>query len=94
LDFSPLLGLLLLALAAAVRWWFLLPFPMVVVGCVYVVFGMFFCAINLALLVGCALELFHFILLKEGRFRESNPGPPAPKAGIMPLDQTDHCFYY
>ena len=24
-----------------------------------------------------------------GRIRESNPGPPAPKAGIMPLDQCD-----
>ena len=26
--------------------------------------------------------------LKIGLFRESNPGPPAPKAGIIPLDQT------
>ncbi len=25
----------------------------------------------------------------KGRFRDSNPGPPAPKAGIIPLDQTD-----
>jgi hypothetical protein len=56
---SPLLGLLLLALAAAVRWWFLLPFPMVLIGCVYVVFSTFFRAINLALLVGCTLELFY-----------------------------------
>ena len=24
-----------------------------------------------------------------GRFRDLNPGPPAPKAGIIPLDQTD-----
>ena len=23
----------------------------------------------------------------EGRFRDSNPRPPAPKAGIIPLDQ-------
>ena len=26
---------------------------------------------------------------KGGPIRESNPGPPAPKAGIMPLDQSD-----
>ncbi len=26
---------------------------------------------------------------KKGPIRESNPGPPAPKAGIMPLDQSD-----
>jgi hypothetical protein len=26
--------------------------------------------------------------LKIGLLRELNPGPPAPKAGIMPLDQT------
>ena len=25
----------------------------------------------------------------KGPIRESNPGPPAPKAGIMPLDQSD-----
>ena len=25
-------------------------------------------------------------------FRESNPGPPAPEAGIIPLDQTAACF--
>ena len=24
-----------------------------------------------------------------GRFGGLNPGPPAPKAGIIPLDQTD-----
>ena len=24
----------------------------------------------------------------KGLFRESNPGPPAPEAGIIPLDQT------
>ena len=24
---------------------------------------------------------------KEGRLRDSNPRPPAPKAGIIPLDQ-------
>ena len=24
---------------------------------------------------------------KEGPLRESNPGPPAPEAGIIPLDQ-------
>jgi hypothetical protein len=27
--------------------------------------------------------------IKGGPIRESNPGPPAPKAGIMPLDQSD-----
>jgi hypothetical protein len=32
-------------------------------------------------------------LQKIGPFRESNPGPPAPKAGIMPLDQTDLSHY-
>ena len=26
---------------------------------------------------------------KLGVFRESNPRPPAPKAGIIPLDQAD-----
>ena len=26
---------------------------------------------------------------KNGPFRDLNPGPPAPKAGIIPLDQTD-----
>jgi hypothetical protein len=26
---------------------------------------------------------------KKGPLRESNPGPPAPKAGIIPLDQVD-----
>jgi hypothetical protein len=26
---------------------------------------------------------------RMGPLRESNPGPPAPKAGIMPLDQAD-----
>jgi hypothetical protein len=26
---------------------------------------------------------------EKGPIRESNPGPPAPKAGIMPLDQSD-----
>ena len=25
---------------------------------------------------------------QAGLFRESNPGPPAPEAGIIPLDQT------
>ena len=25
---------------------------------------------------------------KSGLFRGSNPGPPAPEAGIIPLDQT------
>ena len=29
-----------------------------------------------------------------GPFRESNPGPPAPKAGIIPLDQTDAVVAY
>jgi hypothetical protein len=29
------------------------------------------------------------ILLQKGPLRESNPGPPAPEAGIMPLDQAD-----
>ena len=30
-----------------------------------------------------------FITLRErGLFRGSNPGPPAPEAGIIPLDQT------
>ena len=33
--------------------------------------------------------------LKGGPIRESNPGPPAPKAGIMPLDQSDSfCFLH
>ena len=27
--------------------------------------------------------------LQKGRLRESNPGPPAPEAGIIPLDQGD-----
>jgi hypothetical protein len=27
--------------------------------------------------------------LAKGPIRESNPGPPAPEAGIMPLDQLD-----
>ena len=27
----------------------------------------------------------------KGPFRGSNPGPPAPEAGIIPLDQTDSC---
>jgi hypothetical protein len=27
--------------------------------------------------------------LQKGPLRESNPGPPAPEAGIMPLDQAD-----
>ena len=31
----------------------------------------------------------HLQLAKKGRIRDSNPGPPAPKAGIMPLDQSD-----
>lgn len=48
-----------------------------------------------------------FIRIKRkpylGRFGGLNPGPPAPKAGIIPLDQTDatnttqiaiHDFYY
>ena len=26
-----------------------------------------------------------------GLFRELNPGPPAPEAGIIPLDQTANC---
>ncbi len=29
------------------------------------------------------------ILNLNGPIRESNPGPPAPEAGIMPLDQLD-----
>ena len=28
---------------------------------------------------------------KIGLFRELNPGPPAPEAGIIPLDQTAKC---
>ena len=28
----------------------------------------------------------------RGPSRESNPGPPAPKAGIIPLDQTATSF--
>ena len=31
---------------------------------------------------------------KIGLFRELNPGPPAPEAGIIPLDQTAKCFAY
>jgi hypothetical protein len=27
--------------------------------------------------------------LAKGPIRESNPGPPAPEAGIIPLDQLD-----
>ena len=27
---------------------------------------------------------------KKGPLRESNSGPPAPEAGIMPLDQVDN----
>ena len=27
--------------------------------------------------------------IQKGRLRESNPGPPAPEAGIIPLDQGD-----
>ena len=26
--------------------------------------------------------------IKKGAIRELNPGPPAPKAGIIPLDQS------
>ncbi len=29
---------------------------------------------------------------RNGPLRESNPGPPAPKAGIIPLDQADAIF--
>jgi hypothetical protein len=29
-------------------------------------------------------------VVQNGPIRESNPGPPAPKAGIMPLDQSDY----
>ena len=31
---------------------------------------------------------------KVGLFRELNPGPPAPEAGIIPLDQTANCVAY
>jgi hypothetical protein len=31
---------------------------------------------------------------KIGLFRELNPGPPAPEAGIIPLDQTAKCVAY
>ena len=36
-------------------------------------------------------EIHQQNLLQKGNgpIRESNPGPPAPKAGIMPLDQSD-----
>jgi hypothetical protein len=30
------------------------------------------------------------LLQQNGPFRGLNPGPPAPKAGIIPLDQTDN----
>ena len=37
------------------------------------------------------MQLDIFIILKvnvkNGPFRELNPGPPAPEAGIIPLDQ-------
>jgi hypothetical protein len=33
-------------------------------------------------------ETFTFACRCRGLFRESNPGPPAPEAGIIPLDQT------
>ena len=33
-------------------------------------------------------------MIGGGPFRESNPGPPAPEAGIIPLDQTDNLFRY
>ena len=33
--------------------------------------------------------------IRKGPFRESNPGPPPPKGGIIPLDQTDvNCITY
>ena len=42
---------------------------------------------------GEAPTLLHVSKMKafqqKGPIRESNPGPPAPKAGIMPLDQSD-----
>jgi hypothetical protein len=28
--------------------------------------------------------------MQKGPFRDLNPGPPAPKSGIIPLDQTDY----
>lgn len=28
------------------------------------------------------------VIIQRGPFRELNPRPPAPKAGIIPLDQT------
>ena len=31
---------------------------------------------------------------RQGLFRELNPGPPAPEAGIMPLDQIASCFFF
>ena len=34
----------------------------------------------------------YYQIKRKGPFRESNPGPPAPEAGIIPLDQTDCSF--
>jgi hypothetical protein len=30
----------------------------------------------------------------KGPLRESNSGPPAPEAGIMPLDQVDSSYFF
>ena len=34
------------------------------------------------------IDTLYIIQLKKGHFRESNPGPLAPKARIIPLDQS------
>ena len=41
--------------------------------------------------LACASARGNVINIDIGLFRELNPGPPAPEAGIIPLDQTAKC---